>query len=100
VALDTVGLLPETKDGNMYVLVAIDHYSKWCEARLVKDYDVVPPQNFWKKKSYADLVCPRSFSLIMEVNGSLNLTKCVRNMGSLISSQLHNGFNATKWWKG
>jgi hypothetical protein len=58
----------------MYVLVAIDHYSTGCEARLVKDYDVVPPQNFWKKKSYADLVCPRSFSLIMEVNGWLNLS--------------------------
>ncbi len=30
VALDTAGLLPETRLGNKYILVAIDHYSKWC----------------------------------------------------------------------
>jgi hypothetical protein len=24
--------LPETIEGNKYVLVTIDHYSKWCEA--------------------------------------------------------------------
>jgi hypothetical protein len=28
VALDIVGPLPETKNGNRYALVAIDHYSK------------------------------------------------------------------------
>jgi hypothetical protein len=39
VALDTVGPLPKTKNGNKYVLVAIDHYSKWCEARPIKDHD-------------------------------------------------------------
>jgi hypothetical protein len=38
VALDTVGPLPETKAGNRYVLVAIDHYSKWCEAKAVADH--------------------------------------------------------------
>jgi hypothetical protein len=40
VALDIVGPLPETKNGNMYVLVVIDRYSNWCETRLVKDHDV------------------------------------------------------------
>jgi len=38
-ALDTTGLLRETKNGNRYDLVAIDHYSKWCEAKPVKDHD-------------------------------------------------------------
>ncbi len=40
VALDIAGPLPETKNGNNYALVAIDHYSKWCETRPVKDHDV------------------------------------------------------------
>jgi hypothetical protein len=28
------------KHGNKYVLPAIDHYSKWCEAKSIVDHDV------------------------------------------------------------
>jgi hypothetical protein len=38
VALDTTGPLPETKLGNKYILVAVDHYSKWCEAKAMVDH--------------------------------------------------------------
>jgi len=39
VAMDPIGPLPKITNGNKYVLVAIDHYSKWCEAWLVKEHD-------------------------------------------------------------
>ncbi len=39
--LDTAGILLETSSGNKYVLVAIDHYSKWCETHLMKEHDVI-----------------------------------------------------------
>jgi hypothetical protein len=50
VALDTTRPLLESKDGNMCVLVAIDHYSKWCEARPVKDHDAAIAARFLEKE--------------------------------------------------
>ncbi len=38
VAFDTTWPLLETKVGNKYVMVAIDHYSKWCEAKSIKQH--------------------------------------------------------------
>jgi transposase-like protein len=50
VALDNTRPLPETKDGHRYVLVAIDHYSKWCEARHVKDHDAIVAARFLEQE--------------------------------------------------
>jgi transposase InsO family protein len=46
VAMDTVGPLPATKSGNRYLLVAIDHYSKWCEAKAVGDHGAKTAASF------------------------------------------------------
>jgi hypothetical protein len=53
VALATVGPLPETKSGNKYILVAIDHYSKWCEAKAVADHSAKTATRFLED----DLIC-------------------------------------------
>jgi len=53
VTLDTAGPLPETKSGNRYILVAIDHYSKWCEAKAVADHSVKTASRFLED----DIIC-------------------------------------------
>jgi hypothetical protein len=53
VALDTARSLPETKSGNKYILVAIDHYSKWCEAKAVADHGARTAAKFLED----DMIC-------------------------------------------
>jgi len=53
IALDTAGPLPETKAGNKYIMVAIDHYSKWCEAKGVADHGAKTAARFLED----DLIC-------------------------------------------
>jgi hypothetical protein len=57
VALDTIGLLHETINGNMYALVAIDHYSKWCKARPVKNHDVTTVAKFLEEEIVCKIWC-------------------------------------------
>jgi hypothetical protein len=53
VAMDIARPLPETKSGNKYILVAIDHYSKWCEAKAVADHGVKTAARFLED----DIIC-------------------------------------------
>jgi hypothetical protein len=58
--------LPKTKNGHKYVLVAIDHYSKWCEAKPIKDHDVVTAARFSEEEIICRFGMPR---LILTKNG-------------------------------
>jgi hypothetical protein len=40
VAMDIVGPLPKPKARNQYILVNIDHYSKWCEVKVFSYHDM------------------------------------------------------------
>ncbi len=46
-------MVHETKAGNKYILVAIDHYSKWCEAKAVADHGAKTASRFLED----DLIC-------------------------------------------
>ncbi len=50
VALDIARPLPETSNGNKYIIVVIDHYSKWCETHLVKEHDVAITTKFLEEE--------------------------------------------------
>jgi hypothetical protein len=53
IAMDTVRPLPETKSGNKYILVVVDHYSKWCEAKVVVDHGAKTATRFLED----DIIC-------------------------------------------
>ncbi len=53
VALDTAGPLPETRSSNRYILVVIDQYLKWCEARAVADHGAKTVAKFLED----DVIC-------------------------------------------
>jgi len=53
VAMDTARPLPETKSRNKYILVAIDHYSKWCKAKAVVDHGAKTVARFLEN----DVIC-------------------------------------------
>jgi hypothetical protein len=53
VALDTTRPLPETKSGNKYILVAIDHYFKWCEAKAIAAHGAKTTSKFLED----DIIC-------------------------------------------
>jgi len=59
VALDIARPLPETKNGNRYALVAINHFSKWCETKPVKDHDVATNVRFLEEKIICKFGVPR-----------------------------------------
>eukprot|EP00731_Ephydatia_muelleri_P034946 Em0087g15a len=44
VCVDLLGPLPETETGSRYVLVAVDHFTKWAEAHMFKNPQVTELQ--------------------------------------------------------
>ena len=53
IGIDYVGLLPRTKEGNKYIIVAMDYLTKWPEARPTKEATAATTVEF----IYDDIVC-------------------------------------------
>ncbi len=45
--------MPETKLGNKYILVTINHYSKWCKAKAVTNHGAKTTAKFLED----DIIC-------------------------------------------
>ncbi len=85
VALDTIGPLLTINKGNKYILVALDHYSKWCEAKVLFDHIVTTTVRFLEDYIICRYKVPK---FIFTNNGgewSLNLTICARFMAFTIN---------------
>jgi hypothetical protein len=99
VALDNVGPLLETKNGNKYALVAIDHYSKWCEARPINDHDAAIAVRFLEEEIICRFGVPKFIFINNRGERMAEFNLMCKKMGLLINSQLHNGLNAMGWWR-
>ena len=51
--MDIVGLLPLTKNGNQYIVVATEYLTKWLEARALPDAKATSVVSFF----YEDIIC-------------------------------------------
>ena len=81
IALDTAGPLPCTQRGNKYILMAIDHFSKWVEVKEVKGHDANTTTEFLEREVLGRGFVPKivltdngtewqgEFKLLCEQNG-------------------------------
>ncbi len=97
VVIDIARPLLETKLGNTYMLVAIDHYSKWCEAKVVANHGAKTTTKFLEDDVIFKYGVPSLCLLIMEGNGQQNLMLCVRVTVSNINTQHPSGPSAMGW---
>jgi hypothetical protein len=67
VALNTIGPLLKTNLGNIYVLMAIDHYLKWCETKTMLDHDGEIVAQFFKNEVICRFGIPK---YVLMDNGS------------------------------
>ncbi len=99
VALDTVCPLHKVKHCNRYVMVAIDHYSKWCETKAMVDHDVETIVKFLEDEAICRFGAPNTFLAIMILSGLYNLINYAKTMALDISTLHPNGQGAMGWWK-
>jgi hypothetical protein len=98
--LDTFDPLPKTKFGNKYVLMAIDHYSKWCHTKPMKKHIAIVVAKFLEEEIICRFGVSKYFLLTTVVNGWLSLICFAKTMGSFTSSLPPNGHNVMEWQRG
>lgn len=61
VGIDVMGPLPRTPTGKRYIVVAIDHFSKWVEAKALEEADAQSISQF----IYEDIICRHGVPVIL-----------------------------------
>ncbi len=99
-AFDTTSPLLETKFGNKYVLVAIDHYSKWCKAKTIVNHDVETIAKFLKDEVIYRFGVPKYILIDNGLEWFADFDQLCKNYGIYINTLYLNGQGAMGWWKG
>ncbi len=101
VALDITKPFLEIENGNKYILVAINHYFKWCEAKVVLDHTATTTIKFLEEKIVCKYRVPKFIHIDMVVNDDqLNLIIYARCMGFTIITLHPSGYGAMLCLKG
>jgi transposase InsO family protein len=61
VGIDVMGPLPKTLTGKRYIVIAVDHFTKWVEARAISEADAQSITQF----IYEDIICRHGIPTIL-----------------------------------
>ena len=85
--MDILGPLPMTPEGNKYVLLVVDRFSRWCEAFPIKDQQAVTVANILYKEIFARYGSPR---VIVSDRGKNFLSTLVKSLCELFKVTRHH----------
>jgi hypothetical protein len=71
--MDIVGPLPIAQGNFKFVVVAIEYFTKWIEARPLASITSTTIRKFFWQKSYVDLECPKSSLLTTGSNSTARI---------------------------
>ncbi len=91
VAMDIIRPLLETKLRNKYIMVVSDHYSKWCETKVVDDHGVKTTTKFLEDDVICRYIIPK---FVLTYNGrewAVEFDVMCKNYG------IHHQHIASQW---
>ena len=101
VAIDVLGPLPTSEDGNKYLLIAADYFTKWVEGYALPNQEAVTVADVLVKESVCCLEFYYSFILTRGViSNLLFLGRCADFLASAKLEQHPYIFRVTAWLNG
>ena len=89
VSIDAVGPFPRSRSGNRFILIAIDHFSKWVEAKATRDISARTTATFLLSDIFCRHGCPQT---LLSDNGTNFNAKLVTSLVELLG--VHQDFAA------
>jgi hypothetical protein len=82
VGMDVMGPLPITKSGKRYIVIAVDHFTKWVEARALETNDAQSIASFF----YDDVICRHGVPEILTTDQG---SEFINELLSILTSTYH-----------
>jgi Integrase core domain len=82
VGMDIMGPLPITLTGKRYIVVAVDHFTKWVEARALEEKDALSVASFF----YDDVICRHGVPNILSTDRG---TEFINEFMDILTRKFH-----------